>query len=115
MNVFSYRAALVCEACGLDIRRQLATRAPADPEAESTYDSDDYPKGPCPNGGGESDCPQHCDKCSLFLENPLTTEGREYVARMVDKADRRGRQEVTQEWESFYGITPDDWLGHPAP
>jgi hypothetical protein len=46
-------------------------QAPADPTAEHTYDSDKFPKGPLADGGGESDCPQHCDTCGVFLENPL--------------------------------------------
>jgi hypothetical protein len=43
--------------------------------SESDYDSDDLPKGPYADGGGEADTPQHCDDCRRFLENPLTGDG----------------------------------------
>ena len=46
-----------------------------DPSNEYTWDSDDYPKGPYPVE--ESDIPQHCGTCGIFLENPLTDYGEE--------------------------------------
>jgi hypothetical protein len=64
-----------------------------DLEDESSYDSDEYPKGPYPNGGGESDSPQHCADCREFLENPLTSDGYDYV-----------RENQNDEWDSFYEI-----------
>lgn len=57
---------------------------------ESDYDSDDLPKGPYVDGGGEADTPQHCDGCSAFLENPLTQDGMNYV---VDKLMEHARGE----------------------
>ena len=76
MNVYIFKAAWLCEKCGT-LARQVAYDAgdaSLDVSNEHTYDSDKYPKGPYPAGGGEADCPQHCDHCSLFLENPLTEE-----------------------------------------
>jgi hypothetical protein len=35
--------------------------------SESDYDSDDLPKGPYAQGGGEADTPQHCEGCGQFL------------------------------------------------
>lgn len=69
-RAFVYRAALLCEACGEAAQRH----APHENE-----DSDRYPQGPYPNGGGEADSPQHCDHCGVFLGNPLTPEGDRYV------------------------------------
>jgi hypothetical protein len=64
---------------------------------QSSYDSDEYPKGPYPDGGGEADTPQHCDHCHCFLENPLTSDGYDYV-----------REKQNAEWDSFYDIDRDE-------
>lgn len=81
MNVYIYQAALLCQRCGEHRRALLQNtdKMPANPAAEYTYDSDDYPKGPYANGGGAADTPQHCDDCSVYLNNPLTTDGVQYV------------------------------------
>jgi hypothetical protein len=110
MKVFMYMAALLCEACGLAKSAELdaAGLRPAgmDPDNEHTWDSDAYPKGPYEHGGGEADCPQHCDHCSLFLENPLTTEGVEYVRGAISEwlpefAETHGGKGVAV-WQEFY-------------
>jgi hypothetical protein len=91
MKAYIYRADLFCEACGKAIRERLTAqgKAPANPDDEYTYDSDNFPKGPLDNGGGASDSVYHCgngDKClepteingekyGKLLEHPLTTEG----------------------------------------
>jgi hypothetical protein len=81
MNVFLSCAALLCADCGEKRRTALRHTMPAgfEQDEESTYDSDHFPKGPYPNGGGEADSPQHCDHCGVFLENPLTPDGDAYV------------------------------------
>lgn len=85
MDAFIYQAALYCEDCGQSIRDSLdgTDKAPENPDDESSYDSDDYPKGPYPDGGGESDTPSHCDACNAHLENPLTSDGYAYVIEAV--------------------------------
>lgn len=85
MDVYMFQAALLCKWCGEQARKQLtdAGKAPTDPDDESSYDSDQFPKGPYSNGGGEADSPQHCDMCALFLENPLTPDGDAYVREQV--------------------------------
>ena len=105
MNVYIYQAALYCEDCGLDIRMRLDTtdKRPDDPEDEYTYDSDEYPKGPYPDGGGESDSPAHCDSCQLFLENPLTSDGEQYVRETVDENSKP----LVQEWAQYYSYLFD--------
>ena len=84
MNVYMYQAALVCEPCGKQAMDELTAQglAPEDTGDEYSYDSDNFPKGPYPDGGGESDAPEHCDGCGLWLENPLTRDGEDYVIAM---------------------------------
>jgi hypothetical protein len=86
MDVYMYRAALLCAEHGEQVRQQLtaAGKAPADPSEEHTYDSDEFPKGPYPDGGGEADTPQHCDICGTFLENILTPDGDAYVREQAE-------------------------------
>jgi hypothetical protein len=96
MDVYLYNAALWCGPCmikALVAERKAAPGAIDVPPAEaleqivsasgftseSEYDSDDLPKGPYADGGGEADTPQHCDGCGQFLGNPLTDNGLIYV------------------------------------
>ncbi len=64
MNVYIYNADIYCEDCGEAIRQQLyqdpSACVPINRDDEESYDSDDFPKGPYPDGGGEADYPQHC-------------------------------------------------------
>lgn len=99
MNVYVYKAALLCESCGEDARAAL--ECPGTVEYESSYDSDEYPKGPYPDGGGEADSPQHCDNCDLFLENPLTGDGYAYVRGLVSELNPGP---CVAEWCEFYDI-----------
>lgn len=78
-DVYMYQAALWCGTCGEKLRAELPLPEGADLEDEHTYDSDDYPKGPFPDGGGESDTPQHCDGCKVLLRHDLTDDGQRYV------------------------------------
>ncbi len=78
-------------------------------------DSEQWPQGPYPDGGGEADCPQHCDCCGAFLENPLTDDGDSYVREKAEpfnapdsswdeiatRAESAG-QPVLAEWIRFY-------------
>lgn len=85
MDAYVFQAALYCEDCAPD-------------------DAD----GPYSEGGGEADCPQHCDSCHVFLKNPLTEDGTVYVQEAVaeHKANDRGSIAVIQEWMEYY-----DWIG----
>ncbi len=119
MNVYIYAADIFCEACGKNISDTLAkpNHDPVDPAGESGYDSDDFPKGPYPDGGGEADSPQHCGsgsdcvnaiklsgnygnyKIGAFLENPLTVNGLKYVAELIYE----GQEGVIIDlWSEFY-------------
>jgi hypothetical protein len=68
----------------MDIKAGNPAKEPRDPDDESSYDSDDWPKGPYRHGGGEADCPQHCGACGLFLENALTDDGDSYVRELAE-------------------------------
>lgn len=118
MKAYAYSAALYCAHCGEGIRRDLtaAGKAPANPDDESSYDSDAFPKGPYGDGGGEADSPQHCDACGVFLENPLTPDGDAYVRERVEpyrpdgdtswqeaaEAAERADKPALAEWMRFY-------------
>jgi len=93
MDVFMYKAAFHCKDCGSKIKVLLGYSC--ENLSEFEYDSDQYPKGPFGDGGGEADCPNHCDTCGLFLENPLTGDGEQYVIDTLAGAS------VT-EWREFY-------------
>lgn len=86
MEVYIYEGALYCEDCARSL------------EGEAD--------GPYPDGGGEADTPQHCDSCGVFLENPLTADGRSYVCKAVLDYLRHkvGIYSVIEEWAVWYGI-----------
>ena len=121
MDAYIYQAALYCPDCTRTIKKQLLRdegKKARDFVDEHTYDSGEYPKGPFPDGGGEADSPQHCDACHVFLENPLTSDGEDYVREAVrEDHERRKRgakaNPVTGEWKEFYdyidyGIDEED-------
>jgi hypothetical protein len=99
MDAYIYQADIYCEECGEGIREELdkAGQAPRDPEDESSYDSDQYPKGPYAEGGGEADTPQHCASCGVFLENPLSSDGEDYIRERI-----AGGRVCDPEWEKVY-------------
>jgi len=88
MKVYAYQAALLCEACGKGMQTYLSETI----GREDTGDSDRFPQGPYDDGGGEADSPQHCDRCCIFLENPLTPDGVNYVRTGFCAA----------QWKQFY-------------
>jgi len=123
-----YQAALWCDDCAEDIKDRIANelfdrqgelefpdgwvaegfedtadvRNHLDGMSEYDYDSDEYPKG-C-SGSDESDCPEHCDGCGVFLENDLTSEGADYVVRTVRENRLEGRNDTVActVWAEFY-------------
>lgn len=121
MDVYMFQAALWCEDCGEALREQMIQdgEAPEDPDDEESYDSDEFPKGPYGDGGGEADSPQHCDagehcinavelssgsKVGAFLENPLTDDGNEYVREAVleAKAKKKKGSVALEIWKPYY-------------
>jgi hypothetical protein len=121
MDAYIYQAALYCGPCVIKALLAAGKAAPGAlgmPPAEalhqivsangfvdeSNYDSDDLPKGPYADGGGEADSPQHCDACGLFLENPLTGDGTRYVnEKLIEHArDGSGDKSVLSVWAQHY-------------
>ena len=110
MDAYVYAADLYCEDCGLKIQENLADDAQED-------DSDSYPQGPYPDGGGESDSPQHCGsgegclnamtfvgtKVGVWLGNPLMTDGVAYLKEMLSNPNPSAYQLALHEfWSDVY-------------
>src|SRR5208282_3297009 len=85
MEQYIYRADVWCHNCAEKIKLSQAasTNRPPNPEDETSYDSDVWPKGPYEDQ--ESDSPEHCAGCGLFLENPLTQAGYRYVQEKLNE------------------------------
>lgn len=98
MNAYIYQSALLCDGCGRETIRTLANARYPD-----TGDSDDFPQGPYPDGGGEADTPQHCDQCGEFLENPLTAEGIRCLVEALCRP-RATDSPVSEQWAEFYDV-----------
>jgi hypothetical protein len=118
MNAYIYQADLYCEDCGKKIRQDLLEDGTFHPTLgklkdanihdETTYDSDDFPKGPYPDGGGEADTIQCCAGCSCLLENPLTDDGLSASALMLlDNWDRSDRHINKEFWREVYACYPE--------
>jgi hypothetical protein len=117
IEVYMYQADLFCKECGDKIRADIpGYNRPDDPDDECSYDSDQFPKGPYGDGGGEADSPHHCGnhECGKFLGNPLTYDGMKYVAEAVVEALGREYDEgsvALRTWLPFYfGDGLDNWL-----
>jgi hypothetical protein len=99
MNAYAYKAALYCEHCANEIKKNLE-RSTGKPPIDMRDDSEAWPQGPYSNGADEADTPQHCDCCHAFLENPLTGDGENYVKEAI-KANS-GNPAVLTTWKEFY-------------
>jgi hypothetical protein len=116
---YIYRADVWCGGCGEAIRARLTAegKAPADPDNEWSYDSDDFPKRA--SDDGESDCPQHCadgEGCANAIELPsggkvgvllgeLTRAGVAYVQEAIEEAATGSCvwcKEVADLWQDHY-------------
>ena len=84
MDAYIFKAAMLCEDCTGEVQRNLLADGY---KIEAEEDSDNFPCGPYSHGGGEADSPQHCDKCGVFLENPLTKDGDKYVREIAEEYD----------------------------
>jgi hypothetical protein len=111
MDAYVYQAALLCGDCAVDRMNELEglnMLCGSNPWpkywTKPWTDSDSYPQGPYSNDGGEADCPQHCDVCGIFLENPLTGEGIRYVREKLTEhaRDGSGNENVLARWAKHY-------------
>lgn len=123
MNVYIYAADLYCEDCGEAIQKRITEEgfAPEYPNDERSYDSDEFPKGPYPDGGGEADYPQHCGagpdclnaiefpdgiKVGAWLGNELTADGVEYVREVIQEGGEVA--ELRAEYYRDYDLRPQE-------
>jgi hypothetical protein len=104
MHVYVFQAALICDTCGTLYKQGTDRPAHVDESDESSYDSDEWPKGPYSDGGGEADSPCHCDHCGVFLDNPLTPDGSDYVkeAWLHYIATGSGSLQTLTKWREGY-------------
>ena len=100
MEAWIYQSALLCGECAIERRVELNLAVVKLADEEGDYDI--VPQGPFPDGGGEADCPQHCDHCGIHLENPLTADGYEYVRDMARDPD--SHTDTIRTWRAFYDI-----------
>lgn len=110
---YTYKADVWCDTCGERIRAELtiAGTAPADPEDESSYDSDDFPKhydaendevdGPQNCASGDCDGNDQTGRYGTFLETQLTPDGYSALQKMLDR-DGATLPAYAQEWADFY-------------
>lgn len=95
---YVFQADMWCETCAEDVRKDIEKQGkqPEDLDDESSYDSDDYPKGPYSDQ--ESDSPEHCgahehcknairlpcgSKIGAWLGGSLTDEGARYTTEKI--------------------------------
>lgn len=100
MDAYVYQAAMLCPACAEKTRNELL-QGPFCSQDESDY----WPQGPYCDGGGEADTPQHCDKCGVFLKNPLTRDGENYVIEAASEVSPHKRS-VVDDWLDYYDYLP---------
>jgi hypothetical protein len=121
---YIYQADVWCDECGKAIIAELTSqeKAPEDPEDESSFDSDEFPKH-YDAENEESDGPQNCadGHCAgnygTFLQNQLTSHGYAYLKKMLNE-DGETPSELVKEWANYYQFSyfkneyshPGDWL-----
>ena len=56
---YIYNADIYCDECGREIKASIKAELPAAEwqQLRDDGDSDGWPQGPYPDGGGEADCP----------------------------------------------------------
>jgi hypothetical protein len=87
---YIYLADVWCDDCGRAICERLTRegKAPADPDDEWTFDSDEYPKRA--GDDDEADTPQHCAAGEQCV-NAVTLPGGGRVGLLVWRVDPRWR------------------------
>jgi len=93
MDAYTLSTDIYCEMCATDI---------------ALINIDTHLKGPFTDGGGEADIPQHCTTCDLFLENPLTDIGHNYVQLACDWNTSTKHTVALKIWSDFYNIKPQN-------
>jgi hypothetical protein len=128
-SVYVYQSALICSDCARLLFRYRPHRT-----GEDTTDSDHYPQGPHPDGGGEADSPQHCDKgpdCVCYTQIPggakigcplgnlLTRDGEKYVLESVARgilAKEDHKRAMGRLWQHLYNhVRPSELIRFDNP
>jgi len=111
MDAYVYRGSFYCTDCAQELINVMDEFHMARPDGNS----DNYPQGPYPNGGGEADVPNHCDRCGDFLYNPLTTDGVNYVSQTLADYEEGlpGVYETLEEWREYYFPDHEPLRKHP--
>lgn len=133
-DAYVYQAALLCTDCAKKLIESLP------PDDVDDGNSDYYPQGPYPCGGGEADSPQHCSalncknavqipggrRVGCPLGNPLTKDGDRYTTTSIAKSilsKSRHERAVGRLWLHIYDylepaelieLTADDPQSSPA-
>jgi len=108
---YIYCADIYCDSCGEAIRERITREgfAPADPDDERSYDSDEFPKRA--GDDEESDIPTNCGAHEDCLEadtlpsgdkigkqfGELTTDGVAYLKEAIEEGG-----EVAEFWADHY-------------
>jgi len=71
MEAYIYQAELICGFCATEIMKSILPPDGFIFGNDSSFDSDNYPKGPFSDGGGEADTAQFCGVCAAALNNPI--------------------------------------------
>lgn len=103
-----YQADIYCDSCGDDVRQQITTKgkAPTNPDDETSYDSDEYPKRA--NDDDESDSPQHCGSGETCLEAETLSDGSK-VGKLIGTNLTEAGVEYVREAIEAGGIVADFW------
>jgi hypothetical protein len=102
VDFYIFQAECYCENCVEKLKAELRKiePEPANSDDETTFDSNEWPKGPFSDE--ESDSPDHCSNCGVFLENPLTSAGYKYVKEYMRDDPN---SDVVKEWAEFYELS----------
>lgn len=99
MDVYVYRGNRYCADCARDLMDSLH------PEEQPDF------RGPYPDGGGKSGRPEHCGNCDVFLGNPLTSGGEDYIIEAVKRSfDWPEVPPHIKTWVDYYGVKPLDYF-----
>jgi hypothetical protein len=102
MKQYMYRAEWLCEPCAQREATTLGIEL-----GKFDGDSDDGPVGPYVDQ--ESDCPEHCGECGVFMRNNLTDPaGIDYVMEAISNHyasnGTDGNIKVINEWRNYYNL-----------
>lgn len=90
---YAYNCEMICDDCAEKIKAEL--------DCKDSGDTNEYPQYA---SSDESDCPDHCGHCGVFLENALTTDGEDYVIQNVNCSLLAGLMDsvAVTEWMTYY-------------